>query len=211
MKRRTLLAGLGAGVAGTAGCLDSGSAGRSPTPSSEPEPPSCDSSAQRRIALGETASVPPDAAISIDVDVERATPTSEEPALLKVRLTNEGEEREIAWPADARCHPFNRDRGFSDPRGIRLHYRTETPEDRLEPCWTRDAVPHERNPGWNGYGCSRVTVETGETITYPIEVWDDFRIEGYMPTGTYRFRAHPTTVPEADVVEWWFEIEVENA
>lgn len=208
MDRRSFLAGLGAGAAGVSGCLSLG-----PVESTETAtrtPPVCDAARPRRFELVSTGDVPAEADISITASVERARPSAENPALVEVKFTNEGSDRAIAFPDTGQCHPFNRQHGLSEPRGLQLHYRDYMPYDRAEPCWTRDAAPGERDPGWDGYGCPQEDIESGESVTYPLEIWDDFRIDGYAPPGTYRFTSDDVDVPSTGSLDWWFDLEATN-
>ena len=143
MQRRRLLATLAAAASGGfAGCGASGS--NSPTQT----PTTCDDHAPRRIELTGIESI--DATdLSIAPTVQRARSTSTAPATLTVTITNEGDDRAVDVTDGPRCHPFDRGRGRSDPRGLWLYRAGDTPDDRAGECWTRAAVPPD-SVGFDG-------------------------------------------------------------
>jgi len=185
MRRRAVLAAIGTSVAGLAGCQASGSdaeraeATRTPT--------TCESPDSRRITVDDTAGLSSDAAFSVTATMERERSDADGPARCQLAITNEGPERAITVDESAGCHPFNRGRGLSDPRGLHLYRRGEAPDERAGDCWTRDASPPDHH-GFDGYSCGYRTLGSGETVATTYEVWDDHVTSGYMPAGTYRFR-----------------------
>lgn len=216
MRRRTVLASLGASATALAGCQAPGSPESTTTGTRTPT--TCDSPEPRSVRLADTGSVPADADLSVSVTPERTRTTADAPARFRVAVANDGPSREIDVTDDGDCHLLNRDRGRSDPNGLWL-YRTESaPTDRAGECWTRDLPPRDR-VGFDGYGCGRRAFESGESIATTYEVWDDYATEGYLRRGTYRFdvsiavwddRGATATATESTptVLDWWFELSV---
>lgn len=208
MNRRSVLAIMGAGAGSLSGCQVLGSSNQPSTRT----PPACNSSVPRNVELDGTEKLPSDAALSITATMERERVTGDEPARVQITVTNEGATREIGVTDDSRCHIFNRDSGRSHPEGLWLYRNHNAPSDRAGDCWTRNESPPEE-PGFDGYGCERSSLESGESITTTYEVWDDYTVEGYMPPGRYRFEV---SIPlwesqeddDPDVFDWWLDLEV---
>lgn len=223
MKRRTLLAGVAASPSLT-GCLRQGGKLSSPTdtgtrtadtPSPTPTPARCTSADPRAVTLVGTADLPTSLDLSMSATVQRSRPTAETPARLDVMLANGGDRRGVS-PSTGRCNPFNRDLGESDPAGLWLSHLDDPtyPEERVEGCWTKRMAPDETPQPFPQYGCSLDAIEPGETITTTHEVWDDHRVEGYYPTGRYRFATTVVVGPvdgdrsDGESYDWWLDMEV---
>jgi len=194
MQRRRLLATLAAAASGGfAGCGASGS--NSPTQT----PTTCDDHAPRRIELTGIESI--DATdLSIAPTVQRARSTSTAPATLTVTITNEGDDRAVDVTDGPRCHPFDRGRGRSDPRGLWLYRAGDTPDDRAGECWTRAAVPPD-SVGFDGYACGQSPLASSDSITTVYEVWDDYATDGYLEPGAYRFETTVSVYSNEDSAE----------
>lgn len=213
MERRTYLAALSA--SSLAGCLGQlGASGLSSGGTPFDDPPD---DVQRLVAL---ESVDDDGAghdVQIDAEVVESSVTADHPARVRVTTTNEGRKRDVSVTR-GQCCLFNRSAGASDPAGLWLHRvgsadHVERDGDR----WTRDA-PVDQHRVYAAYGCLARTYESGESVTNEYYVWDDYRVEGYFPPGTYRF-AEPVTVSEPGTgsedgpiatFTWGFSVRVER-
>ncbi len=172
MQRRSLLSTLGAaGVAGLAGCLAGGNSG----------------SHQRRVSVADQDSLVDDHAVRIAPEVLEPEITDEHTARVEITTTNEGPKRALSVDTGD-CAPFNRgERGSDDPPGLWLHDPNRAGGiDRDDPRWVRDA-PADRNRGFDAYGCSLRVYEPGESVATEYVVWDDYRVDGYLDPGTYRW------------------------
>lgn len=238
MKRRALLAAVGASLVGTAGCSElQGS--DSPT-TTEPTPetttetttqttrpttgpideslPSFDgTTVQRQVSLAGVDDVA-DHPIAIDVKLLNDTVTGEQPARVRVTVTNEADEQRAFTPNEGDCALFNREKGVSDPAGVHL-YQRDIP-GYGPPC----ANAGRRGNLWRlnlsastscrilAYGCSQGTYDAGETQSSTYRVWDDHSVAGYMPPDTYRFE-RTVTIGDGDESEeftWGFSLTIEQ-
>lgn len=223
MKRRTVLAALAASPS-MAGCLSSGGSQPSPTDtptpttptvSPSPTPAACVSVDAREVSLAETAALPTSLDLSMTASIQQSGPTADTPAQLDVMLTNEGDRRGV-FPTAGRCNPFNRDLGMSDPAGLWLYHPDDPtyPDERIDGCWTKPTGPDETPKPFPEYGCGLDAIEAGETITTTHQVWDDHRVEGYYPTGRYRFETTVVVGPvdgtkdDGESYDWWLEVDV---
>ena len=181
MNRREVLTTLGvAGTVGLAGCgetVTSALSGDTPYP----EGP------QRRVMVAEQDTVPAEYGLHMEIEMRQSRITHAQTAHLRLTATNEGHARGISF-SDQKCALFNRQKGWSDnPRGLALHNPTATEYiDRKENQWVRD-MPPDKSVGFDGYGCGVSTFESGATLTNEYLLWDDYRIEGYLEPGTYRW------------------------
>lgn len=186
MKRRTLLATLGtAGIGGLAGCLGTGSSGT-------------DVKYARQISLVSQDTVPVTHEVAIDVKLLAAQVTSDRTARLRITTTNEGSRRAISIGNDG-CELFNRSKGGSDaPPGLWLHDPGHTEYiERNGDRWVADR-PADDPRGFDAYGCLRKTYAAGESLGNEYVVWDDYRFEGYMTPGTYRWEERVSVAESTD-------------
>lgn len=70
------------------------------------------------------------------------------------------------------------------PRERRVH-RTEGRE------WVRDR-PADEPRGYPAYACLQKVYESGESVSNEHLLWDDYRVEGYLGAGTYRWKEEVT-------------------
>lgn len=207
MDRRSLLARLGgAGAVALAGC------GRLREVRS-------DDDGRRRISLAGRDPVPETREVSLDVEVLDGTITPDETARVRLTVTNEGASRALS-AGEGMCNLFDRDRGGSDdPAGLWL-YRPSVAEgiERRGDRWVPDR-PRTEPRGFPAYACTARQYVTGESVVTEYELWDDYRVEGYLEPGTYRWEedvgiqadpgaAGPET-PDATVT-WGFSLALED-
>lgn len=192
MDRRTFLGTLGAaGVAGLAGCARYQSAGPPTTTR-----PTTTGDVRRRVSVAEQDAVPEQYQVTIGASMTEATSTVDHPATVAVTVTNTGPKRLIGVGTDL-CGPFDRSRGLSDPTGLWLQ-RPGTGRDAKKPRkweWNRSA---DRPLGFASYGCSGTVYDRGASETTTYEVWSDYRVDGYLEPGTYRFEHDGITVAAAN-------------
>lgn len=131
--------------------------------------------------------------------------TPEAPATIELELTNEGDRRDVK-PHGQMCDPFNRWLGKSEPAGLWVYETTERPEERLDECWS---IPDGSPRAFPAYACMSATMEAEATRTWTYELWDDAAVEGYYPTGEYRFETQ-VSVGGSDgrAAEWWLDLRV---
>lgn len=171
MNRRSYLAAF----AGGASTVLSGCVGGLP-------PLSGGLSVQRLVRLVDVDAI--DWPFRFDVDPVDRVVTAEETAHLRITVTNETDDRyHILDPGLFALY----NGGSDDPRGLWLYERgmlswIEREDDR----WTRDKPPDYRQ-SYPAVGGGRLSLDGGRSISYDYLVWDNYRVEGYMPLGTYRF------------------------
>lgn len=189
MDRRTLLASLGgAGVAGLAGCQ-------------RPQGIGSDDDGRRRVTLASQDTVPDAHEVSIVVEMLDRDITPDRTAKLRLTVTNEGSSRALS-AGEGTCHLFNRNRGGSDdPAGLWL-YRPAVAEgiDRAGDRWVEDRRPSDPR-GFPAYACSTRQYASGESVATEYDVWDDYRVEGYLEPGTYRWAVDVDIQADPDAAE----------
>ncbi len=100
--------------------------------------------------------------------------------------TNTGAERFISIGHDARGI-FNREKGRSTPKGLWLYSRTESGAlDRKGSKWTLDKPANELM-GSPAYRCEAYRYDRNRSVSTTYFVWDDYKVDGYLKPGTYRF------------------------
>jgi hypothetical protein len=168
---------------------------------------------RRTVSIADTGAIPSDADLSITASLPRKQITSEAPARLTVEVTNRGSHRAIDLTDGGYCHLFNRGRGGSDPAGLWLYRKQDTPDDRADDRWTLDRNATDTR-AFVMVDCSQETFANDESITTTYEVWDDYVADGYLPPGIYRFDASIGLWSSVDddsdprLVDWWLELEV---
>jgi hypothetical protein len=180
-----------------------------------------DEPVQRRVSPAGADDTEREHDLRIEVDLLEATVTPAYTARVRVRTTNEGPERRLSIGEDG-CSLFNRDGGASDPPGVYL-YPPDSAKwlDRAGNRWTADADPGDPR-AWAAYGCLSLGYAPGESVTNEYFVWDDYRVDGYLRPGTYRFeepvRVLPpdgptTSTPDREPIaefDWGFELTITN-
>ena len=193
MKRRAVVAALG-GI-GLAGCVSGGpGAGESTsTPPATTSPPP-GRTLQRRVSLASQDVVAEEHELRLNVEVLDPTVTADRTALIRVTTTNEGPPRSLSIGRSG-CDLLNRSRGGSDtPAGLWLHSPDRTEHiDRVPGKWVADR-PATQGRAYPAYGCTPTTYESGNSLSNEYELWDDYRVEGYLTPGTYRW--------EEDIQVW---------
>lgn len=194
MRRRAVLAAVGTSLAGTAGCSASLGGGTTTTDRTTTRSlPTFDATTvQRQVSLADVDDVP-DHPVAIDAELLNGAVTGEDPARVRVTVTNEADEKRYFTNNDGECALFNRGGGASDPAGAHLH-QPDFP-GYAGPC----ADPTRRGNLWQldlssstqclvqDYGCAPVAYDAGETKSTTYQVWDDYTVKGYLPPDTYRF------------------------
>lgn len=188
MKRRALLGVVGVG--GTillAGCTTTGNPDSTSSPSSQsPSATMKPGELQRHLALAGVDEVADDRELRIEAELLDAAITDAATARVRVTTTNEGPERGLSIGTDG-CDLFNRTGGRSSPEGLWL-YRADATDsiDRKDDRWVPDFAADQPR-GFGGYACPTTAYATGESVTTEYEVWDDYRVSGYLEPGTYRW------------------------
>jgi hypothetical protein len=234
MRRRALLQTLAiTGTAGIAGCttddsdISPGSGNGEPsstdspseTPTESPSDSPTDSShegLQRTVSLASVDAIPGRFEVDMDVELLRSRVTDAETARLRITTTNTGSPRSISV-AEEMCSLLNRSKGGSDqPAGLWLHDPEQAADiDRAGNRWEADRSPDERR-AYAAYGCTMKEYAPGESVSNEYALWDDYRVEGYMEPGTYRWEAEvsvsegetPTGTTSEDTFTWGFSLAV---
>jgi hypothetical protein len=206
MRRRDVLGALAAsGALSASGCVTSGSL-LSSGPSHAEE-----------VAIVEQDSVPRDVEFDIRAEVTNGTYSDERPAEIEVVVENTGERKRISiynFDETLDCHLLNRyHAGPKNTKGLWLN----TP-DRAEHLsrngnrWEQDR-PQDDTRMWAAYGCGNAPYESGDTFTQTYQVWHDFRVDGYLNPGTYRWEQQVGVVyaDQSDTVfRWGFTLELNS-
>lgn len=220
MKRRKALSLLGSGgSAALAGCMK-GAGRTNKNPASEtsfstatvaPE------NLQRRISLAQDT-VPHQYRIGITAELVRPTITDTRTALVRITTSNEGPERALSV-GETRCSLFNRsDNGSDEPAGLWLHRINSDKPQREDDKWVADK-PDSDARGFHMYLCSPRSYEPGESVTTVYQVWDDYRTDGYLTPGRYRWKQEVEVWEDSDVNKkdepitsfaWSFTLRVEE-
>lgn len=126
----------------------------------------------------------PDIATEASTQYDDITDTR--PPRILLSIWNEGEQARDVYFSDTA--PFN-GTPHSDLTGLYLYPPTDAPE-RREDCWQ---TVEEVGPGDSyksiGTGGEIRTLQPGERVEQPFEVWADPRIPRCYPEGTYTFEA----------------------
>lgn len=208
MNRRAILASLGSAASiSVVGCTWVGSI---PSPETD----------RRVVHLVSVDEVPAKHEVEMTVEILEPSINPDHTARLEVSTTNTGDRRTIPISPD-RCSLVNRSRGGSDhPQGLWLHPAGSTTHiDREDDRWVADRPAGEPRL-FHDYGCAWGPYETEETVTNEYEIWDDYRIAGYMDPGTHRWeeriRIYSTSDGESGIDDeeqlgsfhWGFDIEL---
>lgn len=193
MRRRNFIRKIGTiGVLGMAGCNDYDNSDTTDTLAS-PSPSTSNaklasSEIQRRVLLKHQDAVDDQYDMRIQVELLREVITDKYTAKLRITVKNEGPKRAFSIGTEM-CDLFNRSKGGSDnPKGLWLYSAGDTDHiDRKETKWTSD-LPPDKLPGYSAYGCLPRVYGAGESLSNEYEVWDDYRIEGYLEPDRYRWR-----------------------
>jgi hypothetical protein len=193
MKRRRFLATAVAGTGLLAGCTTGSPPANQATSTSETETQATNSETtsngdvQRRIALAGVDEVPDEHDLRIGVEMLQSTVTDEHTAHLRLTATDETSRKRRIGIGTGKCSLFNREKGESEPSGLWLYTPDEAKRlDRAGNRWTEDVDPNGVD-AYADYGCGYRPVVHDEPIINEYLVWDDYREEGYMTPGTYRF------------------------
>ena len=123
--------------------------------------------------------------LDLRATVGNDTYSERRPATLEVTM-DVGDEAKRMTVGGTRCGPFGRYRGEpEDGDGLWLY-----PSSRADGLsrdgnrWTEDRSPDERRV-WAAISCGWHPYSAGETVTWTYEVWDDYRVDGYLPPGRY--------------------------
>ena len=201
MNRRDLLYSVCGGsavlMAGCSGASSGESSSSATDTESEPTPPSGD--VQRHVTLAGRDSVPDQTAIKLTAEVTQPWITAEKTALVRISATNRGSERALSVGED-RCAMFNRiQKGSDEPAGLWLYRQLEDAPARVENKWVADK-PTDETRVHAAYGCPPRAYESGETVSTTYQVWHDYREDGYLDPGEYRWEQEIKVWddPEAD-------------
>jgi hypothetical protein len=152
-----------------------------------PTEPSNSSDLQRYVSIEDVDSVPPWCEVEMNLELVRSRVTDTETALLRLTTRNTGSPRSISVSAD-KCRLLNRAKAGSDqPEGLWLHSPQNAESiprdgDRWEAARDSDGPR-----AYDDYGCGMREYAAGESVSNEYVLWDDYRVEGYMEQGTYRW------------------------
>lgn len=210
MDRRLFLVNSGVVVIGVSGCQKISEN----TMTNKNTDRSCREDADKVVELQKSGTISPELNISITAEIDKNIISSDKTATLQTSVINEGEDREINIRDDSKCHLFNRGSGRSTPPGIWIYRDEDTPDDRLEDCWTRN-LSSEEEPPFDDYSCPFEHFPTGDSITTSYEIWDDHTNNGYLSPGTYRFDTVFMTSGinggGPNKIDWWIELQISNS
>lgn len=167
---------------------------------------------QRRLSLASQDSIDAEHDLDVQAELVDAVVTDADTARVRVTTTNVGPRRALSVGTDG-CDAFDRGLGASRPEGLWL-YRADATDsiDRQGDRWEPD-VPAGRPRGFGGYACPARVYATDESVTTEYEVWDDYRVRGYLDPGVYRWatdvRVWADPAAEAsETVRWGFAVQV---
>lgn len=171
---------------------------------------------QRRLSLASQDSIDAEHDLDVQAELVDAVVTDADTARVRVTTTNVGPRRALSVGTDG-CDAFDRGLGASRPEGLWL-YRADATDsiDRQGDRWEPD-VPAGRPRGFGGYACPARVYATDESVTTEYEVWDDYRVRGYLDPGVYRWAtdvrvwadpAAEASDPPSETVRWGFAVQV---
>jgi len=151
----------------------------------------------------------------IGVELRSGQVDSESTARLEIIKTNTGDRRSVWIPQGPL---FGWEHAGSQPTGLWLYNQKTTATAmnyKKDGRWTiRNDPPYDPQASLHG-ASSPVVYEQGETVSHEYELWDDYLVDGYFPTGTFRFEGPISIWESADREEsahsrlhWGFSIEV---
>lgn len=206
MRRRDALAALAtSGALSVSGCVASRSLLSSGPSHSE------------EIALVEQGTIPDDIEFDIRAEVTDATYSDERPAQFEIVVENTGERKRISiynFDETLDCHLFNRFRaGPKNTKGLWLNTPHKAEHlSRNGNRWEQDR-PQDDTRMWAAYGCGTALYESGETFTQTYQVWHDYRVDGYLNPGTYRWEQDVAVVyaDQSDTIfDWGLTLELKT-
>lgn len=208
MDRRSLVSLIGAvGIGGTAGCIR-----RIESRIVDP--------GERTVALVAQDEVAESHRLDVHVEMVEPTISSSGTARVRVTTANRGEKRALSVGAAPPCDMFNRtDGGSDDPPGLWLKPAGTTDHlDRLPGRWVRDR-PRNEPRGFPAVACGPRGYERDESVTTEYEIWHDYRVDGYLEPGTYRWGQEVIVWEDPDAMEtdtasatiqWGFSLSIER-
>ena len=171
---------------------------------------------QRTVSVASVDSVPSVYEVEMDVELLRSRITDARSAHLRITTTNTGSRRSISVAPDD-CSLLNRSKGGSDqPSGLWLHDPdTARHIDRDGNRWEADRDPDEGR-AYAAYGCLKKEYAEGESVSNEYVLWSDYRVEGYLEPGTYRWEEEvsvsegdtPTGTAGENTFMWGFSLSV---
>ena len=204
------------GAAGISGCTTNVSSDRTDSTSASSSTPYPEGK-QRRVSLNDQDTVSEEYDLRINVEVADSLITHQHTARLQITVTNEGPKRAISIQ-NPECDLLDRHKAGSDPPGLWLHPPGRTPPDqglaeRDGNRWVAD-FPTGQNRVFGDFRCGTRTYASDEELQNEYLVWDDYRIDGYLEPGTYRWEE-----PEIEITEdsepvgtfsWRFSVTLEQ-
>lgn len=217
MYRRTLLAGVSAGLAG---CTTFGSGQKNnstgsksdhcsrKTPNTETEP---EGRILRQISLENVGTVSVDG-VDISVEISPSRITTEQTALLHITFTNTSDEKQTFGFHGTRL-PFSK-RTSSDEYSWVLLTEADEPSRSREDCW-RPAG--DRKLYYQLDSIEKQTLSPCESLSSTLQLWTHPKSEECMPTGEYAFHENTFIVfdtkngtkSEKEEFSWGFEVDVQ--
>jgi len=191
----------------------------SPTPEEETATETPHEGLQRTVSVASVDSVPAGFEVEMDAELLRSRVTDTATAHLRITTTNTGSSRSISVAPDD-CSLLNRSKGGSDrPAGLWLHDPESAQHiDRDGNRWEADRDADEPR-AYAAYGCLKKEYAGGESVENEYVLWSDYRVEGYMEPGTYRWEEEvsvsegetPTGTADENSFTWGFSLTVEDA
>ena len=205
MKRRSLLAGLGAGAVGLSGCLGIG-------PSTTSTPTSVDSEAtgqqfqNRAVSLVTIDREPREHNVALTGEITEPEVTAEHTATLRVTFTNEGDSdsMDVAGVRDD-MPVIAEDFTYSAPQEYLLVPPRYGQPDRKETCWE---VPHEAAFNGSTAGGEPLRLSSGESVNQEYLLWDRKPDTSCMPTGDYHFGSEWAN--EGEPFKWMLTLSIQE-
>jgi hypothetical protein len=164
--------------------------------------------------------------LSIEVKILEQTVTANHPARLRISTTNYGPKRALSI-GTGHCRIFNRWDSHSNPVGLTLvssnvsQVNSDSEVDntigRKGNRWEAD-LPQVASPGYRMYKCPPIAFDSGESVSDDYSVWHDYRVDGYLNPGIYRWaqdiRVWDDLSQGSDepstIFSWGFELSIEK-
>ena len=205
MKRRPLLAGLGAGAAGLSGCLGIGTSTTS-TPTDTGSEDADQRFQSRTVNLDTIDREPREHNIALTGEMREPEVTAEHTATLRLTFMNEGdaESMDIAGVRDD-MPVIAEDFTYSAPQEYLLVPPRYAQPDRKETCWE---VPHEAAFNGDNAGEELLRLPPGESVSQEYLLWDRKPDTSCMPTGNYHFGSKWAN--EGEPFKWMITLSIQE-
>lgn len=205
MKRRSLLAGLGAGAVGLSGCLGI-------SPSTAGTPTSTDSEAtdpqfqNRTVRLVTINREPREHNVALTGEMRESEVTAEHTATLRLTFANEGDSESMNVAGVRDDMPvIAEDFTHSAPQEYLLVPPRYAQPDRKESCWE---VPHEGAFNGDNAGGDPLQLSPDESVSQEYLLWDRKPDTSCMSTGDYHFGSEWAN--EGEPFKWMITLSIQE-